>query len=645
MSSQLVTKTRLVLLLAVLGLALPAFATNPIKIAFQAPDCYPSDPTYNATWCSNFQTVVLPNLSGIGVVVPWSSIDTCDANGYVSHGPCLPDNTCSSALHNCYNWAYIDNSLDAYINSTNITWSNGCKGVVSVSVACQIVLIVEPENDSGGDDTLTPGYVHSTQWASTLTTQLGHNVNPQDYTACGGWKGGSGRTNVFSGTPGSSDMVIWNVNQCSVLEGSNLTCACSGPSCGFTDFSGFPVVYEKPILIGYEDFLKALAQHYSSGGSGKGPEISSYIAYVRAGMAMGGENEPQCSMVGGLQGSIAWASSTHLPLGTVIQPNTSPNNPSNDLFVAFDGGTTGTTEPNWSLVSPGSYTGADGSITKWKNVGTKTSFAGAATWPGVNGQFGTSPQPGAFNENGYLAGWSTTSTAGYISAMTSFLAGLSASFPWDISSHYGALSDLTYVDPEAFIAASNGVGFGMQSLNVDDPVTYPLGVYPTTREDWADNFASFPSDSVHHLQLNAPGTTYWWAGYGISSITSSGGIATINCATDCSPFSGQYIYITGNSLYDGTWLVNCGGACSSGTLEFATSITGTGTGGDVWSPNYWPVTIPFATDHGATSLELWECDLDYAFNTITTTHSNADGPAGCPNWGLSGPSTDYQNEL
>ena len=58
------------------------------------------------------------------MVVPWSAVDTCDANGYVSHGPCLPDNTCTPSLHNCYNWAYIDNSLDAYINSTNITWSS-----------------------------------------------------------------------------------------------------------------------------------------------------------------------------------------------------------------------------------------------------------------------------------------------------------------------------------------------------------------------------------------------------------------------------------------------------------------------------------------------------------------------------------------
>jgi hypothetical protein len=233
--------------------------------------------------------------------------------------------------------------------------------------------------------------------------------------------------------------------------------------------------------------------------------------------------------------------------------------------------------------------------------------------------------------------------------MASFLSGLGASFTWDISTHYGPGGDPSYPDPEAFIAASNGIGFGIQSLSIEDPITAGIGAYPTTREDWADNFATFSTDPVHHLQLNAPGSKYWWAGYGITDITVSSGTATVNCTSDCSPFSGGYIYITGvtgNPLFNGTWLVTCS-PCSSGQLQFQTSISSpTVLGGYVWSPNYWPVTIPFASSNGATSLELWECDLDYAFNTTTTTPGVDGGVAGCAaSWGYTGQTINYKNQL
>lgn len=38
-----------------------------------------------------------------------------------------------------------------------------------------------------------------------------------------------------------------------------------------------------------------------------------------------------------------------------------------------------------------------------------------------------------------------------------------------------------------------------------------------------------------------------------------------------------------------------------------------GTGGTVWAPDYWPIMLPFAVRNDATAIEVYECDLDYAF--------------------------------
>jgi hypothetical protein len=248
--------------------------------------------------------------------------------------------------------------------------------------------------------------------------------------------------------------------------------------------------------------------------------------------------------------------------------------------------------------------------------------------------------------------------------MMQFLASLSASFPWTVSSHYGPSSsgtppeDYAYADAEALLAAQSGVGFGMQSLNIGDSQAYPVQVYPTSRQDWAANFRKYPNAPVHHLQLNAPGNTYWWAGYSIFNITvDSAGEATITCTSsgfsDCSPLSGEEIYVSGNSniSFNGIWMVNCTGAmgaCPANELQFNFGVpnAATGTGGTVWSPNYWPITMPFALQIGASSLEVWECDLDYAFGHQTTTWVSTETGPGCPEWGLTaGSDLTYANTI
>ncbi|MBZ5573640.1 MAG: hypothetical protein LAO09_17370 [Acidobacteriia bacterium] len=221
----------------------------------------------------------------------------------------------------------------------------------------------------------------------------------------------------------------------------------------------------------------------------------------------------------------------------------------------------------------------------------------------------------------------------------------------------------------------------MQSVNVGDGQKYAAGVYPTSRENWAHNFRTYPAP-VHHLQTNAPGTKFLAEGYRIDYITVNDpnhpGEATIFCTSndgqnpsDCSWLSGQQIYISGNTnnALNGVWLVNCDTSgtgdcsdtneqqqCTTNRLSFCAGASlASGSGGIVWGPDYWPVVMPFAVQHGVTSIEVWECSLDYAFGAnqggFTTTQwvSDSGGSAGCADWGViggqSGADLGYQNTL
>ncbi len=247
--------------------------------------------------------------------------------------------------------------------------------------------------------------------------------------------------------------------------------------------------------------------------------------------------------------------------------------------------------------------------------------------------------------------------------MISFLKGLGASFPFDISAHEGPPfnNNTAYADSEAAIASANGVGFGMQSVNIGDTQAYVAQIFPTTREDWAHNFQVYPAP-VHHLQMDAPGTKYFAEGYAIDpslGISISGGVgksATINCGTtpagDCTPFSGALIYVSGNSnnALNGIWQVTCGAPadpCPTSpygltfTLLSDASCPTACLGGNVYGPDYWPIAMAFAVQHSASFIEVWECSLDYAFDTVTTYQSTDDtDSSGCASWALLPPLGD-----
>jgi YD repeat-containing protein len=368
-------------------------------------------------------------------------------------------------------------------------------------------------------------------------------------------------------------------------------CSCTSPpsSCTFTDFSGFPVIYENPIMYSYQNFLLALFKHYSSQGNSNGQQIAPYILYARIGLSHGGENYAICAA----QGPLQYCSGN------------SPNP---------------------------------------CNLGGLNS-----TWPGPQGQFGpVNPAQGwqtsvAYSDAGYLTQWSIPDggITGYITAMMQFL-NAKATFPVTTASSYGppGKSNQLYANLEAQLAEENDVGFGNEVVNIYDTVLAGSGM--ATFDNWFANFKNYPYAPVHHLQTSA---TYA-AGFAISNITYSGTTATAYCSSGCENFCGALIFITGNpnpslnGIYPTYSPAPCNGTSGEVAytpLQAPSPPCGTSCGtATMWGNNYWPITLPFATQQHVTSVELWECDIDFAFGTTTTS--------GCNN-ALTSPNTDYMKAV
>jgi hypothetical protein len=108
-----------------------------------------------------------------------------------------------------------------------------------------INFIVQPisysnvNNAGGGINTMTPSYVFTQAWASSLGTAA-----PLDVVSCTDYPGNGSAT------------------------------------------SGYPVVYEKPFQVAYQNVINAMLQHYQG---------NSNIGYIRFGLSVGGEADPYCT--------------------------------------------------------------------------------------------------------------------------------------------------------------------------------------------------------------------------------------------------------------------------------------------------------------------------------------------------------------
>jgi hypothetical protein len=148
-----------------------------------------------------FNTYVLssPYLDGVNPGLDWSTIET---------------------RQGVYDFSQFDASLQPFYDAGKT-----------------VNLIIRPVSN-GGVNSLTPAYVFTSQWASSV------GAAPLDVVTCPTYPGSGQRS------------------------------------------TGFPVVYELPFKVAYKKFVAAALAHYAN---------NPHIGYVRVGLAVGGEAFPWCS--------------------------------------------------------------------------------------------------------------------------------------------------------------------------------------------------------------------------------------------------------------------------------------------------------------------------------------------------------------
>jgi hypothetical protein len=554
-------------------------------MTYSSSTCGPSMTLYNC-----FTQYVLPNISGIGVVVPWGQIDNCGTN---QNAQCNSDQNCPT-LGNCFKWSVVDNNLwNNFINCTISTcgfnFNTGCAG----GRACKIVFIIWLTQDSGNTNLYaglpnTPAYVFSPGYASSISAQ------PQDVLVCKSWQGGG--TSGWGGAPpftdpcwssgnlGNNDYAIWNATAQVKLNDPN---HCFN-QIAFTgqNYSGYPVMYEQPIKTAAKNFISALALHYSracpntnTSSCGFGPQIAPSIAYMRIGPSSGGEDYPYCSSSG----------------------------------PAVYSGRCPVTNSYWS------------------------------------GPQGLTSQKQCFSDQGYLTEWPTGDGQGYISWLYQYISEQNWAFPITTPSHTGPPDNqsLVYADTEALLAAEFDLGMGMQAASITDVATYPIQF--STTANWAMHFREFPYVPVHHLQTADPGSPTQAAQISLTNITTGAGTstATVTCASvDCYNFCNKIstVYISGTDIpaFNGIQQVDQSMSSTCGPTSMTFEIDGTypasttsGMGlGYVYSTAHLPVLLPFESQNclGSAqticSAELWEETLDWTYGTKTIigTVGNAGPP-------------------
>ncbi len=252
------------------------------------------------------------------------------------------------------------------------------------------------------------------------------------------------------------------------------------------------------------------------------------------------------------------------------------------------------------------------------------------TWPAPTGLNLQSPPPGNpafFTSIAFLNG--------YVAVMDAFIASQKPSMPIVVSAIDGPGNDVTYANTEAQLAEQNGLGFGMESLALNDYELNALGM-PCT-QNWCANFGRYAGNGTTlFLQTTPPALA---PVFSLASVTADAGTGTATCTGPCQlanlPRASAhqdfgYIELSGNSdtSLDGYFSFREASPGNTGfTFAIANDISGTSTGGIVYTPDYSPIILPFAVQQHATALELNVCDLYYAFDPNTVAGLSC-GPPG-----------------
>ncbi|HTR52155.1 MAG TPA: hypothetical protein VMJ10_15685 [Kofleriaceae bacterium] len=236
-----------------------------------------------------------------------------------------------------------------------------------------------------------------------------------------------------------------------------------------------------------------------------------------------------------------------------------------------------------------------------------------SVWPGPGG---LAAQPLAFAKTAFLDG--------YVQPLVGAMHAAQPAVGVLINTHDGPPSntDVSYADIEAQLAVGAGVGIGMESLGIGDAYEYAHG--GTCNDDWCANFDN-TTGVPHVLQTTIPTLQ---PAFSVASITGNGTHAEVTCSGPCDFYTGNsgWVQVTGTGAYDGTYQI--AEVLSANSFAIASSTTATVTTGTIIGPDFLPVSAPFAAAHHATALEIYACDLFYAFDPNPVTGMNCSTPPG-----------------
>jgi hypothetical protein len=535
-----------------------------------------------------------PHVNGITVFYPWSAVDA-------GSSPCVE----SGGTNGCL-WTIVDGVLQDYINGNNGQIGVNGNGLAHYGQKINLIIEMVPEA-STTDTTQVPNYVYKFPYGSWCAT-----CAAQDMVSCpNAWKADSAAPTCSGGTPsqihqcgdpgyGTPQAGVWNVNQCHLTgnsSNSGLSCGNSGP---YNDYSGFPVVYEAPIMKAYETYVDTVLKHYSSQGTAPGPTIGQYIGYIRIGLADGGENLPICTS----------ANINNAPTTTGIWP--SPQG------LAYDLTNYGSLGPDWFVTTNPCPGGANDEL----------------ACRGKYAYLGGSPNGVQTDGPGYVL----TIFRAFQSSRTNYSGnGFTPSVMANI--HAGPPTnnpDTSWSDQDAAIFtipcdSCTGAGFGEESLNEYDLLDSKQD--PCT-DDWCNLFDEYHVYGGNlYLQTTTPNP---FVTAQIASVSKQN--QTVTCMNNCTiaaSFPGSSF--KGLQPQEGFALVDSTGKeemfkIASTTITSMTQFTFDPTTpylGDLTPPiilrvgDYLPDTIPFAAFHSANTLEVYFCDWEVAYNLANS------GTLGC----------------
>jgi hypothetical protein len=244
-------------------------------------------------------------------------------------------------------------------------------------------------------------------------------------------------------------------------------------------------------------------------------------------------------------------------------------------------------------------------------------------WPGPSG---LAAAPLAYSSDAFL-GSSSAPESGYVSSLIGTIAGAKPVMKTLINAHAGppSNSDLGFADSMVEIATASGVGFGMEALSIGDAYEDSLG--KPCNDDWCKNFGAHAGTGVPLvLQSTIPTMQPTYA----ASIDGNGTEATATCGPSCDFYVGNsgWVTVSGSDPagFDGTFLIT--GGEPNTAITFASKTSGKSSSATLEGPDYLPTTIPFAVKNHATALEIYLCDLFYAFDPNAVSGQNCSTPPG-----------------